>query len=90
MVASKSGKIERYGEQNWGRNFLPYVASWAASQQRSKVCFAPNLFKNLANFVGWREAQSSIRIQEGPPKKIRFAFRGLLHVDKGRLSNSLE
>jgi hypothetical protein len=32
--------------------------------------FVPKLLENLANFRAWRDAQSSIRIQEGPPRKI--------------------
>jgi hypothetical protein len=37
--------------------------------------FASKLFKNFSNFGTWRDAQSSIRIQEGPPPspaQIRF------------------
>ncbi len=39
------------------------------SQQRSKISLVSNLLKNIANFRAWREAQSSIRVQEGPPSK---------------------
>jgi hypothetical protein len=36
----------------------------------------PKLLKNFANFRAWREAQSSIRIQEGPPTQAsRRIFR---------------
>src|SRR5258708_25655980 len=37
------------------------------AQQRRKIRFVSKLLKDFANFRTWREAQSSIRIQEGPP-----------------------
>jgi hypothetical protein len=40
-------------------------------QQRRKMRLVSKPFKDFANFRAWRETQSSIRIQEGPPSKIR-------------------
>jgi hypothetical protein len=37
---------------------------------------ASNVLKYLANFSVWRQALSSIRIQEGPPAFARFANFG--------------
>jgi len=37
------------------------------SQQRSNMRLVSKLLKDFASFRTWREAQSSIRIQEGPP-----------------------
>jgi hypothetical protein len=44
-------------------------------QQRSKMRLVSKLLKDFANFRTWHEAQSSIRIQEGPPKISSRVFK---------------
>ena len=51
------------------RNFLYCAVSLWGSHQRSKMRLLSKLLKNLTNFRTWGEAQSSIRIQEGPPTR---------------------
>ena len=57
----------------FSRNFLHYAVSLYGSQQRRKLRLVSKLLKDFANFCTWREAQSSIRIQEGPPYNLKTA-----------------
>src|SRR5260370_2145313 len=46
--------------------------------------FVSKLLKNFANFRTWREAQSSIPIQEGPPRKILLFIQTLAEFTKSK------
>jgi hypothetical protein len=47
--------------------FFALCGMIVGSQQRNKMRIVSKLLKDIANFRAWREAQSSIRVQEGPP-----------------------
>jgi hypothetical protein len=63
---------------------LPCAVSFAGGQQRRKISLVSNLLENLANFRGWREAQSSIRIQEGEPPKIPLFIQTVIESPKSK------
>ena len=60
--------LARYQGARFRRNFLHYAVSLWGSQHRSKMLLVSKLLKDFANFRAWREAQSSISIQEGPQR----------------------
>ena len=76
LGAVSGGKIQT--------EFFALCGIIVGSQQRSKMRLVSKLLKDFANFRTWREAQSSIRIQEGPPRKILLFIQTLAEFTKSK------